>query len=696
MKHSISARTVVSIIVPVVVVAIVVGGMAYAVTRDSGGADALTVNGQSVSQVTVNQEIKALTKLPNVTPTSPGAASSDISTGWLTSRVAAVALDQLFVDNHVVLTAAQRTKFVHQLRKQFPGLPQSSENVVIAVSLADSLLSDKLGGSDAVADGAHQGDAQARCERRPEVRPVGARPRPGVPGHRLPRGQQLDVVGRIASLGARPRRDRGSRSGGGRPPPSCRARAALATGSRRFVRTARHPAVAQLAAEGIELESFDESYERAPDLDAAYGEMVRTLLDAATAAPDGDAVVYAVPGNPAVAERTVALLHEAAARGEVVVTVVAGLSFTDLAWARLGVDPMARDARVVDGRAIDDAELSGPLLIAQCDNAFVLSDVKLALLEHLDPATTVTALQRLGLPDERIAAVELADLDRVIEPDHLTSLFVNVETGAARAAREIVRLLQLAKRLRDPGGCPWDAEQTHHSLTRYLLEESYEVVEAVEVLPLDAPGGDVPVPEGAYAALEDELGDLFYEVVFHAVLAEEAGGFTMGDVARGIHDKLVRRHPHVFGDVVADDAAGVVKNWEQIKLEEKGTTSLVHGITPGLPSLLYTNKLFRKAASVGLDPGTADEALTRIDLALARLRADDLVLEDALAQVLAAVVVLARAGGVDPESALRGWAARYRARFEAMERLAAERGLDLAALDAAAVTALWLEAVSRG
>jgi len=125
--------------------------------------------------------------------------------------------------------------------------------------------------------------------------------------------------------------------------------------------------------------------------------MVRTLLGAAAAAPDG-AVVYAVPGNPAVAERTVALLHEAAARGEVGVTVIAGLSFADLAWARLGVDPMAGEARVVDGRAIDDVELSGPLLIAQCDNPFVLSDVKLALLEHLDPATTVTALQRLGLP----------------------------------------------------------------------------------------------------------------------------------------------------------------------------------------------------------------------------------------------------------------------------------------------------------
>ncbi len=118
------------------------------------------------------------------------------------------------------------------------------------------------------------------------------------------------------------------------------------------------------------------------------------------------------------------------------------------------------------------------MLIAQCDNSFVVSDVKLALLEHLAPDLPVVVLQRLGLPDEHVVTVALAELDHDLVPDHLTSLFV--EAGAAGAAHEMVRLLQLAKRLRDPGGCPWDADQTHHSLTRYLLEESYEVVEAVE------------------------------------------------------------------------------------------------------------------------------------------------------------------------------------------------------------------------
>jgi uncharacterized protein YabN with tetrapyrrole methylase and pyrophosphatase domain len=158
----------------------------------------------------------------------------------------------------------------------------------------------------------------------------------------------------------------------------------------------------------------------------------------------------------------------------------------------------------------------------------------------------------------------------------------------------------------------------------------------------------------------------------------------------------------VFGDVVADQPADVVRNWEQIKKDEKGHDSIMEGITESLPSLLYTNKLFSKAASVGLAPGTRDEALDRIAIAARDLHtaadndADaDPRAEVALAQLLAAAVVLACATGLDAESALRGWAARYRAHFEAMERLASERDLDLPSLDPGAVAALWLEAGSR-
>ena len=183
------------------------------------------------------------------------------------------------------------------------------------------------------------------------------------------------------------------------------ARAAFAAHRARFVRTARHPAVVDLAAEGLEFTSFDASYDAAADFETLYAGIVEVLIDAA--AEHGE-VVYAVPGSPAVAERTVELLHGATQAGRVRVEVVPGLSFADATWARIGVDPMATGARVLDGRAIDPAALGAgtPLLIAQCDDQFVLGDVKLALLEHLPPETVVTVVQRVGLPDEYVGASE--------------------------------------------------------------------------------------------------------------------------------------------------------------------------------------------------------------------------------------------------------------------------------------------------
>ena len=460
------------------------------------------------------------------------------------------------------------------------------------------------------------------------------------------------------------------------------ARAALEAAPVRFARTVHHPAVADLAAAGLELTALDDRYDHAEDLDAAYGAIAATLV--AAAAEHGE-VAYAVPGSPAVAERTVTLLHAAADAGQVEVRVVAGLSFTDLAWARLGVDPLDGLTRVVDGRALETAalDLGGTVLVAQCDDPLVLGDAKLALLEHADPTTPVTVLRHLGLPDETTTTVALAELDRA-EPDHLTTLAVTLPSPAA--GLELARLLELARTLRRPGGCPWDAVQTHHSLTRYLLEEAYEVVDAVEALPAAAPAGTGATDPG-YAALVDELGDLLYQVVFHVVLAEETAAFGFGDVARGIHDKLVRRHPHVFGPVAAATADDVMRNWEQIKKGEQDADSVLAGITPGLPSLLYAHKLLRKAAALGLEPIRVDDALDRVEATAERLRlAGD---EATLGELLAAAVHLARALGVDAESALRGWAARFRARVAAVERAAARDGVDLHDLDGAALAARW-------
>ncbi|HEX4492914.1 MAG TPA: MazG family protein [Acidimicrobiia bacterium] len=457
------------------------------------------------------------------------------------------------------------------------------------------------------------------------------------------------------------------------------ARTALERAGRRYARTLRHPAAQELIAAGIAMTGFDSEYDVGRDLDAVYAAIVDALL---TAARDHGEVVYAVPGSATVAEHTVVRLHERAPAAGVDVEIVPGLSFADLAWARLGIDSL-RGGHVVDAHsfATSAAGHSGPLVIAQCDSRLVLSEVKLGLLEALPPETPVTVLARLGLPDESVHTVALEDLDRVVEPDHLTSVFV--DTGELAVAGEFAALVALTERLRGPGGCPWDAEQTHHSLERHLLEEAYEVAEAIDELPVDAPGGDEPIAAGAYDNLEDELGDLLFQVVIHSVLAREAGAFTIADVARGIHTKLVRRHPHVFGEVTVEGSGDVVRNWEQIKRDEKGSDSLVAGVTMSLPALLLTPKLFRKATSIGLDP--AADAAARAASALASLERG----ADALGELLGAVVALAWARGLDPEAALRAWAREYRDRFAAMERQAAADGVELVSAPADVVAAAW-------
>ncbi len=471
--------------------------------------------------------------------------------------------------------------------------------------------------------------------------------------------------------------------------PAARAALEAVAPERRFVRTARHPAVADLAAVGLPMTPCDDLYESAGSAEEVYRAISERLVAAAS---DGD-VCFAVPGSPAVGERSVALLR--ATLGDRV-TIVPGLSFAELAWTRLGVDP-ADGARVADGKALPSALPAGPLLVSHCHSKLALSDVKLVLLERLPPEAPVTVLQRLGLPEETVTIVALAELDHAVEPDHLTAVFADLPPGGPGAAWE--RLVSLIERLRAPGGCPWDAEQTHHSLARHCIEEAYEVIEAIEALPPSAPGGPEPVPDGAYQALEEELGDLACQVVFHATFAREAGAFTITDVLDGVHDKLVRRHPHVFGTVEVSGADEVLANWEQIKRAEKGRTSLMDDVPQGLPSLLYAHKLYRKAASGGLGFGTpaeardrAVEALRALPLGVRGVPGGDTLggdIEAGLGEALAALVYLARSAGLDAETALRGWAGRFRARFQALEQLAAERGVALEALPAPDRASLW-------
>ena len=428
-----------------------------------------------------------------------------------------------------------------------------------------------------------------------------------------------------------------------------------------FLRTNMQPAAALVAHKA---QTFDSLYEAASAIEDVYPAIVEALVAAAV---EHGRVLYLVPGSPLVAEKSVALLR---ADERVRVRVLPAMSFLDLAWDRLGVDPLDAGVRLVDGKrfAVEAAGERGPLLVVQCDSRLVLSDVKLAA-----EGSRAVLLHRLGLPDEAVVEVDWAELDRTLEPDHLTSVYI--PSLGVPAAAEVMRFYELVRTLRER--CPWDREQTHESLTRHVVEEAYETVEAIE--------------SGDPAHLEEELGDLLFQVMFHAVLGEEEGDYTLADIARGIHDKLVHRHPHVFGGSrTADTADQVVRNWEEIKKAEKGRSSLMEGIPSALPSLLYAHKVQRKAASVGFDWGSVDDVYPKVTEELEELRAEPS--EDELGDLLFSVVNVARHLGFDAESALRGATAKFRDRFMSVERLAAERGVELSALSLEELDGLWEEA----
>lgn len=250
------------------------------------------------------------------------------------------------------------------------------------------------------------------------------------------------------------------------------------------------------------------------------------------------------------------------------------------------------------------------------------------------------------------------------------------------------QIMSIMRRLRAPGGCPWDAEQSHESLKRYLLEESYEVLEAID--------------SGSDELLKEELGDLLLQPVFHAAIAEERGAFTIDDVLATLSDKLIRRHPHVFGDQVIKDSEAQVANWEKIKKAEKGEErrSALSGIPPHLPALMKAQKITEKASRVGFDWEHVDQVMAKVleelhefEEAMEQGRQDRMEAE--LGDLLFAIVNLGRFLALDPEEALRKTIARFQNRFSYIEeRLHAnERHLQDASLDE--MEALWVEAKSR-
>lgn len=450
------------------------------------------------------------------------------------------------------------------------------------------------------------------------------------------------------------------------------ASAALAAAPYAVLRTGRHP-----AAEGLPFPTLDHLYEQAVSFEDLYEEIVAAVV---ASAHHHGGVAYGLPGSPLVLEGTVERLRR---REDIMLEVVPALSFCDLAWASLGIDPVAAGVRLVDGEsfaAVTAGGGAGPLLVGQCWSRDTLSAIKLSPED--DGPESATLLYHLGLPDELSVEVAWAEIDRTLEPDHLTSLYV--PALGSPAGSELVKVAETVRILRQR--CPWDREQTHRSLVRHLLEEAYEAVEAIEALPAD-PAAEASPEQAAH--LEEEIGDLLCQVLFHSTLATEEGLFELSDVAATLRTKLVSRHPHVFAGASADSAAHVVAGWERGKLAEKGRSSLMEGIPAAMPALALAAKVERKAsgAELGWDATGQPAELPRLlnEVLAASPDAGD----QGIGELLFALARLAAAQGGDPEAALRGAVRRFRERFVAAELAAAESGRSLHDLPAGERLALW-------
>lgn len=455
----------------------------------------------------------------------------------------------------------------------------------------------------------------------------------------------------------------------------------LKNAQRIFLRTEKHPAAKALRARGIEYSSFDSLYEKEATFEGVYAKIVRRLIEEAE---KGD-LVYAVPGNPAVAEASYYLLIETAKEKGIEVLTVPGMSFLEIVYERLQIDP-SKGLQVLDGfnRESWRIDTGKGLIITQVYDILTASEVKLILMERYDEEQPVWVVRAAGVKKhEVIQKIPLYELDRLSYIDYLTCVYV---PAAAQKRYSIEDLFEILKVLRGEEGCPWDRQQNRESLKPYLLEETYEVLDAIE--------------KGDIVLLEEELGDLLLQIVFHTQIADEEGEFAFDAVVKGICEKLIRRHPFVFGGAKAKDSEDALSKWEDTKRREKGLrgyTKTLRDVPRTLPSLMHSYKVQQKAALAGFDWDRAEDVLDKVKEELGELervyKTDERnKIKEELGDLLFAAVNLARFTKVRPELALREAIDKFIQRFAYIEGWAEKNGTTLDKMTLDEMENLWQRA----
>lgn len=453
-----------------------------------------------------------------------------------------------------------------------------------------------------------------------------------------------------------------------------------------FFRTEKHPVAEQLKERGISFQSFDSFYEKAESFPEVYDLICKELLNQAR---ELEEILFAVPGHPMVAEQTTQLLLKQAADGGVDVEVLGGQSFLDAMFTALKIDPVEGFV-LLDALRLDRKNINPQVhtIITQVYDDLSASEVKLTLMEVFPDEYPIKLVLAAGVEgEEQILSMPLYELDHIKGTHNLAAVYIPPTEDERILNRQFSTLREIISILRSPEGCPWDREQTHKSIRKHLIEETYEVLETI----------DDDDPE----AMCEEMGDLLMQVMLHSQIAEDEGDFTVEDVISVLNEKLIRRHPHVFGEKQVDSSDQVLVNWDQIKAQEKKDKgedqekkSLLDGIPRDLPALMSAFEISKKASKVGFDWDQVQDVYAKIEEEMEEVKQarNEVEIKAELGDLLFAVANLARFLKVDPEEALALTNRKFKSRFGYIENRLKESNKSVTEASLDEMEVLWQEA----
>ncbi|MBZ9689539.1 nucleoside triphosphate pyrophosphohydrolase [Clostridium estertheticum] len=458
----------------------------------------------------------------------------------------------------------------------------------------------------------------------------------------------------------------------------------LKNGKKIYLRTEKHPTVDYLKSLSIQFETYDDRYEEYNSFDDVYRSIAEDLIKKHEMYED---IIYGVPGHPLVAETTVKLLIKLCAKNKIDIEILPAVSFIDAVIGSLKLDPI-EGLKIIDAFDIKNQVLDKRvgLLLTQVYNKSIATDTKLALLEYYKDDMEIYFVRAAGVKGlECTRKIKLYELDRQEDIDYLTSIYIPKELEATLDFHDLIEVMNT---LRDENGCAWDREQTHESMKKFLIEECYEVLEAIDEKDEDK--------------IIEELGDVLLQVVFHAQIGKEQGYFNINDVIKGVTSKMINRHPHIFKNIESKNSQQVLESWEKIKIEEKGfnnyTDTLKH-VPKNLPGLMRAYKVQEKASKLGFDFDSAEPAMEKVleelqevkDVYKGKNRAK--ILEE-VGDLVFTTVNVARILDIDPEFAVNYTIDKFINRFQYIEENARHRNLDLKDMSLAEMDALWNESKS--